>query len=324
MADLRLGIDVSPLELTEAGTARYLRHLLAHLDGVSVEQFVLEGDSRWAKVTRDVMWYPAVLPRKAGSGDIDVLHCPGHRAPLKSAVPVVVTLHDLAVLRHPETFNRWTRWYSRVMLPRVVRAAARVIAVSSFTAREAVELLGLDETKIRVVPHGVERPFEPEGQAATGTYALAVGTIEPRKNLPRASEAARLAGLELRVVGPEGWGDVGVQSLGFVSDEVLAALYRGAQCLVFPSLYEGFGLPVLEAMACGTPVVTSNSGALAEVAGDAAVLVDPYDVDAIAAGIEEARSRREELRAKGLERVRPFTWDETARRTVEIYREAAA
>lgn len=324
MAELRLGIDVSPLELTEAGTARYLRSLLSHLEGASIEQYSLRGASRATKVRRDVLWYLGALPRKAARDGVDVLHCPGHRGPLRSRVPVVVTLHDLAVLRHPKTFNRWTRTYSRLLLPRIVEAATRVIAVSTFTAGEAVELLGLDEGKIRVVPHGVEPPFEPEGQVATGEYALAVGTVEPRKNLPRAVEAAQRAGIELRVVGPEGWGDVGVQSLGFVSDEVLAALYRGAQCLVFPSLYEGFGLPVLEAMACGTPVVTGNFGATAEVAGDAAVLVDPYDVDGIAAGIQEARRRRDELRAKGLERVRGFTWDEAARRTLEVYREAAA
>ena len=324
MAELRLGIDVSPLELTEAGTARYLRNLLSHLEGVSIERYTLAGASRATKVRRDVLWYLGSLAGKAARDGVDVLHCPGHRGPLRSRVPVVVTLHDLAVLRHPKTFNRWTRSYSRILLPRIVEAATRVIAVSSFTAAEAVELLGVDEEKLRVVPHGVESPFEVEGQAATGTYALAVGTVEPRKNLPRAVEAAQQAGIELRVVGPEGWGDVGVQSLGFVSDEVLAALYRGAQCLVFPSLYEGFGLPVLEAMACGTPVVTSNFGATAEVAGDAAVLVDPYDVDGIAAGIQEARRRRDELRAKGLERVRGFSWDEAASRTLEVYREAAA
>jgi glycosyltransferase involved in cell wall biosynthesis len=324
MAELRLGIDVSPLELTEAGTARYLRNLLSHLEGTSIERYSLRGASRSTKVRRDVFWYLDALPRKAARDGVDVLHCPGHRGPLRSRVPVVVTLHDLAVLRHPKTFNRWTRTYSRLLLPRIVETATRVIAVSSFTASEAVELLGLDEAKIRVVPHGVEPPFEPEGPAVEGEYALAVGTVEPRKNLPRAVEAAQSAGIELRVVGPEGWGDVGVQSLGFVSDEVLAALYRGAQCLVFPSLYEGFGLPVLEAMACGTPVVTGNFGATAEVAGDAAVLVDPYDVDGIAAGIQEARRRRDELRAEGLERVRGFTWDEAARRTLEVYREAAA
>ncbi|HEU6443552.1 MAG TPA: glycosyltransferase family 1 protein [Gaiellaceae bacterium] len=324
MADLRLGIDVSPLELTEAGTARYLRNLLDHLDGVSVERYSVPGGSRSAKVRRDVLWYLGTLPRKAARDGMDVLHCPGHRGPRRSRVPLVVTLHDLAVLRHPKTFNRWTRTYSRVLLPRIVEAATRVIAVSSFTAGEAVELLGVDEAKIRVVPHGVKPPFEPEGQVSTGAYALAVGTVEPRKNLPRAVEAARRAGIELRVVGPEGWGDVGVQSLGFVSDEVLAALYRGAECLVYPSLYEGFGLPVLEAMACGTPVVTGNFGATAELGRDAAVLVDPYDVNAIAAGIQEARRRRDELRAAGLERARRYTWEETARLTLEIYREAAA
>jgi glycosyltransferase involved in cell wall biosynthesis len=321
--ELRVGLDVSPLELTEAGTARYLRHLMAHLDGVEIEQYVIPGRSRTAKVRRDLVWYLRTLPRKAARDGVHVLHCPGHRAPRRSRVPLVVTLHDLAVLRHPETFNRWTRNYSRVMLPRIVEAATRVIAVSSFTSDEAVELLGLDREKVRVVPHGVEAPFRPAGQASTGSYALAVGTIEPRKNLPRAVEAARRAGVELRVVGPEGWGEVGVQSLGFVSDEVLAALFRGAQCLVYPSLYEGFGLPVLEAMACGTPVVTSNFGATAELGRGAAVLVDPYDVTSIASGIQEARNRRDELRAAGLERARQYTWDETARQTLEVYREAA-
>src|SRR5829696_697934 len=237
MGDLRLGIDVSPLELTEAGTARYLRNLLSHLDGVTVERYVVPGRSRSAKVRRDLLWYLRTLPRKAARDGVDVLHCPGHRGPLHPRVPLVVTLHDLAVLRHPETFNRWTRSYSRTMLPRIVEAATRVIAVSTFTAGEAVELLGVDEGKVRVVPHGVEPPFLPEGQEVRGEYALSVGTVEPRKNLPRAVEAAQRAGIELRVVGPEGWGNVGVQSLGFVSDEVLAALYRGAQCLVFPSLY---------------------------------------------------------------------------------------
>src|SRR5207249_9190708 len=135
-------------------------------------------------------------------------------------------------------------------------------------------------------------------------------TLEPRKSLARARDAARLAGVELRVVGERGWGGVDVDGwAGRVSDEELAALYRGARCLVYPSLYEGFGLPVIEAMACGTPVVTSRGGGTAEVAGDAAVLVDPLDIDAIAAGIEEALARPDELRAKGLERAQAFSWD---------------
>jgi glycosyltransferase involved in cell wall biosynthesis len=324
MGNLRVGIDVSPLELTAAGTARYLRKLLDRLDGVDVYQYGMSGTSRAHKVLRDTGWYLGALPRRAARDGVDVLHCPAHRGPLRSRVPLVLTVHDLAVLRHPRTFNRWTRTYSRLVLPRLARAAARVIAVSAFTAREAVELLGVDESRLRVIPHGVEAPFLPEGHAAEGEYVLAVATREPRKNLERVAEAARRAGIELRVVGALGWGDVRVESLGFVDDDWLAELYRGAVALVYPSLYEGFGLPVLEAMACGTPVVTSTGSAPAELADGAAVLVDPLDVEAIAAGIQEAARRREELRAAGLERARGYTWEAAARATTEVYREAAA
>jgi glycosyltransferase involved in cell wall biosynthesis len=323
MGDLRVGIDVSPLELTTAGTARYLQKLLDRLDGVEVRRYRMSGGSRAQKVFRDVGWYLGALPRQAARDGVDVLHCPAHRGPLRSRIPLVLTVHDLAVLRQPQTFNRWTRTYSRLVLPRLARAAARVIVVSEFTGREAVELLGVDERRVRVIPHGVEAPFSPEGPAADGEYVLAVATLEPRKNLERVAEAARRAGIELRVVGAPGWGEVRVESLGFVDDERLAELYRGAVALVYPSLYEGFGLPVLEAMACGTPVVTSTGSAPAELADGAAVLVDALDVDAIATGIAEAARRREELRAAGLERARRYTWEAAAQATAAVYREAA-
>jgi glycosyltransferase involved in cell wall biosynthesis len=240
-------------------------------------------------------------------------------------MPLAVTVHDLAVLRHPETFNQWTRRYSRSCVPRVVRAASRVIAVSEFTKQELVELLGTSEAKIAVVPNGVADVFAPDGRAAEGDYVLAVGTLEPRKNLERVAQAARLASVELRVVGARGWGGVDAPGwVGRVSDEELARLYRGARSLVYASLYEGFGLPIVEAMACGTPVVTSTGGATEETAGGAAVLVDPRDVDAIAAGIVEAGTRRDELRRLGLERARAFTWDAAARATAEVYREVAS
>lgn len=324
MAELRVGIDVSPLELTGAGTARYLRNLLAALEGVEIQRYSLPGSSRAAKVVRDTAWYLGQLPRRAARDRVDVLHCPGHRGPLRSRVPVVLTIHDLAVIRLPDTFNRWTRTYSRLLLPRLARAAARVIAVSEFTAREAIELLGVDEKRVRVIPHGVEAPFTPDGPSADGDYVLAVGTVEPRKNLDRVAEAARLAGVELRIAGAHGWGRVGVRSIGFVDDAELARLYRGAAALVYPSLYEGFGLPVLEAMASGTPVVTSLGGAPAELVDGAAVLVDPLDPQAIADGIHEAVRRREELSAAGRERARGYTWKAAARATAAVYREAAA
>ncbi len=335
MTALRVGMDVSSLALTRAGTARHIESLLEALErepGLELRRYGLSGSSRALVPVRDLGWYLAALPAKARRDSVDVLHCPTHRAPVRSPVPLVVTFHDLAVLRHPETFNRWTRAYSRLALPRVAKAARRLIAVSEFTKRELLDLLDVPEEKVRVIPNAVGPPFEAHGEAASGDYVLAVSTLEPRKNLPRLVEAyrrAHLNGLELLVAGAPGWGGVrvagdGISWLGEVQDEELARLYRGARCVAYVSLYEGFGLPVLEAMACGAPVVAGRNDASEEVAAGAAVLVDPLDPDAIAAGLAEAVERRDELRPLGFERARAFDWREVARATVEVYREAAA
>jgi glycosyltransferase involved in cell wall biosynthesis len=317
---MRVGLDTSPLVQTQAGTARYVRGLLAHNGYVRLSW---GGSRRAATLVRDLWWYPHGLPRAARG--LDVLHCPTFRGPVRSPVPVVVTVHDLAVLRHPGTFNQWTRRYSRFAVPRVAKAARRLIAVSEFTRREIVELLGVPAERIRVIPNAVGEPFVPDGPAASGDYLLAVGTLEPRKNLAAAQQAAQRLGIELRVVGARGWGDVQVDGwLGHVPDEELAGLYRGARCLVYPSLYEGFGIPVLEAMACGAAVVTSRGGATEEVADGAAVLVDPLDETDIAAGIERAVADRDALGRRGVERARAFSWRDVADATVAVYREAAA
>jgi glycosyltransferase involved in cell wall biosynthesis len=326
---IRVAIDVSPLVQTRAGTARYLKGLmreLARRSDVTVTTRAFGRGDKISTLARDGLWYPFLLGRTA---DADVLHCPTYRGPLRSRTPLVVTVHDLAVLRHPEAFNRWTRTYSPVLVPRVLAAARRVIAVSEFTRRELIELLRVPADKIHVVPNAVGEEFTREGDAEEGEYVLAVGTLEPRKNLERLVEAVHKTGRELRVVGARGWGGVevggnGVRWLGEVDDTELARLYRGATCVAYPSLYEGFGIPVLEAMACGTPVVTARGTAMEEVADGAAVLVDAQSPEDIAAGIERAASERDELVARGIERARAFRWDAVAAATVRVYEEAAS
>jgi glycosyltransferase involved in cell wall biosynthesis len=322
---IRAAVDTSPLLQTRAGTARHVRGLLGALAGrdaleVTPRSFGRTGKA--ASVARDTWWYYAGLPRSARG--LDLLHCTTFRGPLRASVPFAVTLHDLALVRHPELFPRWHRLSGRAGIGPVARAADRVFAVSEFTKREAVELLGVPEDRVVVIGNAIEPVFTAVGQAAEGEYVLAVGTIEPRKNLRRVAEAAARLGAELRVVGARGWGGVETPAwVGEVSDEELAALYRGARAFAFPSLYEGFGIPLLEAMACGAPVVTSRGGATEEVSGGAAVLVDPLDVGAIAAGIEEAVARREELRTLGLARARTYSWASVADAVEGVWRELA-
>jgi glycosyltransferase involved in cell wall biosynthesis len=324
---MRVGLDLSVLRLTRAGTARYVNGLLPHLrELVDIVPFAWGGAGRATALLRDALWYPFVLPRRARG--LDVLHCPSFRGPMRAPAPYVVTALDLAVLRHPDAFNAWTRTYSRALVPRVVRAADRVITISDFSRRELVDVLHVPDDRIRIVPPAVGEPFTVDGERAQGDYVLAVGTVEPRKNLERVAEAARLADVELRVAGAKGWGDVrvggdGVRFLGYVSDEELARLYRGAACVAYASLYEGFGIPVLEALACGAPVVTSEGTPMAELANGAAVLVDPYEPRAIADGIRAAVAHRDELARAGPEVARAYTWRRGAELTVDVYRELA-
>ena len=304
-AAVKVGVDTSPLVQTRAGTARHVRGLLGALrdrPGLDLELLSFGGPGRASSVARDAVWYPVGLGRRARS--LDVLHCTTFRGPVAARVPTVLTVHDLAILRAPEVFPRWHRLYGRAGLVRVLRAADAIVAVSEFSRDETIELAEVPSERIRVVPHGVDPVFGPDGPRADGDYVLAVATLEPRKNLERVVDAAREAGVELRVVGARGWGGVEVDGwVGEIPDAELAALYRGARCVLYPSLYEGFGLPVLEAMACGTPVVTSVGTAMEEVAGGAAVLVDPLDVASIAGGIREAHARRDELVVAGRARA---------------------
>jgi glycosyltransferase involved in cell wall biosynthesis len=247
-----------------------------------------------------------------------------HALPLSCPCPAVVTVHDLSFERDPHTMTFGDRLVFKRVVPRAARQAARVLAVSERTKADLVELYEIPEERIVVTPHGVDPAFGP-GDRGADSYLLFVGAIQERKDPLAAMEAASDVGLPLVVVGPEKDGRLagelrrrGADIRGYVSKRDLADLYRGAACLVLPSRYEGFGLPVLEAMACGTPVVARADPALKEVAGDAAVFAEP---GGLADAIRAALADRERLAELGLARARRFSWEETAQRTIATYRE---
>jgi glycosyltransferase involved in cell wall biosynthesis len=278
------------------------------------------------------LWEQAVLPAAARGAAL--LYCPANLAPLASGRNVVV-IHDVAALRHPEWYSAFYAAYQRRIVPALARRARQVVTVSEFSRGELAAVLGLDPGAVAVVPNGVDSSvFSPDADpgpvraahALDRPYALAVGTRIARKN----AAALREAGLRLDELGIElvlaGSGRSYMRAedeppgrpLGYVDDALLPGLYAGAELLLMPSLYEGFGLPCLEAMACGTPVVAADRGALPETCGDGALLVDPGDGHALAGAAVVAVSdatRRAVLVEAGLRRAAELTWDRAAHAT---------
>jgi glycosyltransferase involved in cell wall biosynthesis len=356
---VRIVFDVSPLTHTRTGIGNYTRGALAGLvqasaGEVDVVAFAL-ASRRGAAMIRNsldgmrvdirirtlplahawrTLWSAAGAPAlERLLGRFDVLHLSDWmQLPQRSGVRAA-TIHDLAPLAHPEWTSRGTRALHRRSFRHVAQTCDVVFAVSDYTARQATERLGIDSARIRISHPAVGESFRPDGprEDLGRPYLLSVATLEPRKNLHTLLEAHAL--LEdppaLAVVGARGWGEQplldrpGVIPLGYVPDERLPALYRGASAFVQPSWLEGFGMPVVEAMASGVPCVVSSSASLDTVAGDAAVRVDPASPEAIAAGIERAVAEREELVRRGFEHARRFTWRATGEALLAGYREAA-
>jgi glycosyltransferase involved in cell wall biosynthesis len=266
-------------------------------------------------------------------GRFDVLHFSDWMHPPQRAGVRATTIHDLVPLHHPE----WTTSRTRSMHGRKYRNAAETCDVvfvnSEFTGRDVIETLGISAERVRVAQPAAKEVFRAEGPAAAlgAPYILTVATLEPRKNLQTLVEAHRLlAGdILLAVVGAEGWGeqplldDPRIRRLGYVSDEELARLYRGAAVAVYPSLFEGFGIPIIEAMACGVPVVASAHESLDEASGSAAVRADPADPKAMAAAIERTLVEHAQLVTAGLEHSRSFTWRAVGETFLRGYEEAA-
>ena len=299
-----------------------------------------------------MLWAQSVMPFRAWRDEIDLFWSPAHRLPslLPTRVARVVTVHDLVWKHAGETMRPMSRWLDSILMPEAVRLADRVITVSGHTAEDLLREMPSARGKVFPIPLGTSFLAPAASRESltslglTEPYFLFVGTLEPRKNLTRLLEAfARLpdslrSRAVLAIAGGKGWGGVDVATiaerfgigdrvrvLGYVDDSQLATLYAHALFLAMPSLYEGFGLPLLEAMSHGTPVLTSNCASMPEVAGDAGMLVDPCDVDSVAHGLSELLShdaRRNALACLAKPHAASFSWDRSAEDTLRIFDDA--
>lgn len=378
MDRIKVALNARPLLSTHAGIASYVRNLgheLLKLGQLDLELFYgfswsrslrSEGvpgmDSFKSMGRRFLPWSYAVrqyvqqmaFDRGVNRVDPNLYHEPSF-LPFRFAGPTVITVHDLSVLRYPEMHPADRVRNFRKDFPDAVARAARIIVDSEFVGREVIEMFHLEPARVRAIHLGVSSAYRPRPASETaecllryglekGRYVLAVGTLEPRKNLLQALDAHAALPERARkhaplvIAGTKGWiadtlkaklgaaerrGDV--RWLGYVPGADLPLLYAAARFLVYPSIYEGFGLPVLEAMASGIPVITSNRASLPEVGGDAAIMLDPHDRDGLRDAMLELTQNEPEVRRRsqlGLAQAARFTWRDCAQKTVAVYREA--
>jgi glycosyltransferase involved in cell wall biosynthesis len=357
---MRVGLELTGLELDRGGLARYAPALAAELEerlDVDLVRLAQPGLRRAGKrgrltrgLVRELAYLPVLLPLQARRRAFTLLHCPMALAPLAPSVPTIITVPDVMTWHHPGWFSRANVLEQRVMLARAMRRATVVITCSEFSRRQILDLFDLEPDRVQSIPLGIDHERFRPGPAPDGLldrlgvarpYILTVGTMQPRKNLESAllafeRLASELPDHALVVAGARGWRDASIlrrmaesaaaeriHFIGRISDEDLVGLYRSADCFLFTSRYEGFGFPPLEAMACGAPVVSSDRTSLPEVVGEAAVLVDPDDIDGIERAVAKVLAspeERAELSRRGRAQASGFTWGRCADQTVAAYR----
>jgi glycosyltransferase involved in cell wall biosynthesis len=355
---MRIGFDVTPAALSRAGVGRYARELrraLGRVEGLSVEELGLDHPRPQSAtyrvmrgLQRELLYYPFLMRREVARQRLDLVHCPGPFGPRVSQ-PLVLTVHDLLPWRHPELFTKANVLQQRLVVQGAVRRAAHLVVGSQYVQSELGELFDVPPDRIAVTRWGISERFHPTEldpewlRSRFGIalpFVLSVGTLEPRKNLRTLLAAFERVGAEmpeasLVLAGGTGWKNEEFEAAlehsqarivltGYVDDDELVRLYGSASCFVFPSLYEGVGLPPLEAMACGTPVVAGDRTSLPEIVGDAGILVDVRDQEALAGAISSVLLSQDlaaSLREKGLARAPAFTWAECARTTANVYRD---
>jgi glycosyltransferase involved in cell wall biosynthesis len=303
---------------------------------------------------KDIIWVQIGLPYNLIKNNIDILFCPAYIAPVLSPRPTVVTIHDASFLRYPNTCDKLFRLYLKILLPFIKRRVDVILTDSFFSKDEIIALLKVPPERVQVVYCGCSKNFIVINDMIAidnirtkynlpKNFILHVGTLEPRKNITALVLAFNLLKKKeliehkLIICGSRGWYYDGIYNkvrelklekevvfTGYIPDDDLPFLYNMADVFVFPSLYEGFGLPVLEAMACGCSVVTSSVSSLPEVVGNAGILVDPLNIDEMAEGILRIindKSLKEDLIRKGIERVKMFSWENTAKQILDIFEE---
>lgn len=364
---MRIGVDARSLSEPITGIGRYTLNLLELMTQDDSHEWILYSHrplingswnrkniklSNWNlpksfRILR-MLWAQSILPIMATIDNVDLFWSPAHRLPrfLPKSIISVVTIHDLVWKFAPETMRPLSQKLDAKLMPEAIENADWIIAVSKWTAKDLIDEVPNARKKTSIIYEAASLTYDPitVKNSLNKNYLLFVGTLEPRKNLPRLLEAYSFLPsyikekYSLYIVGGRGWGKVNVESLierfnikkyvkilGYLSDKDLAKTYQNASLLVMPSLYEGFGLPLLEAMNAGVPVVTSNISSMPEIVGKAAILVDPYCIKSIKEGVKKVltdQKLRSLLSNDGLKKSKCFSWKKAAKKTLFVFEQA--